>query len=95
MNDERQADDDDLVERILDVFAEEARVDRSRLLLHARADELGVQSIDLAVALFEIEERFGVDIAGSLSGTSSPTVGDIVQQVLAGRERRHAAAGGA
>lgn len=86
-------DEPELIERILDVFAEEARVDRERLQMHTRADELDIQSLDLAIALFEIEERFGVEIATSLSGAVPPTVGEIVQQVLAGRVRQTAAGG--
>ena len=68
--------------------------ERERLRLDARADELGIESLDLAVALFEIEERFGVNITQALPGTPLPTVGDIVQQVMAQRAQRPAAPGG-
>ena len=52
---------DALVNQILDVFAHEARIDRARLHMDARADELGANSLDLALALFAIEDRFGVE----------------------------------
>ena len=79
---------------VLDLFAREARVERSRLQPHTRVDELGIASLDLALALFEIEERFGVKITQALPGTPLPTVGDIVQQVMAQRAQRPAAPGG-
>jgi acyl carrier protein len=85
----------ELVEQVLDLFTREARIDRQRLRMDARADELGIESLDLAVALFEIEDRFGVTIAEPTPGIGAPTVGDIVQQVLAHRAQRSAAPGGA
>ncbi len=84
----------ELVEQVLSLFAREARIERERLRLDARADELGIESLDLAVALFELEERFGVNITQALPGTPLPTVGDIVQQVMAQRAQRPAAPGG-
>jgi len=72
-----------LVEQILDVFAHEARIERSRLRLDARADELGITSLDLALAMFEIESRFGVNLPEPPPGAPLPTVGEMVQQVIA------------
>jgi acyl carrier protein len=83
------------VEQILEVFAREARIDRTLLRLDARADELGIESLDMTVALFEIEERFGVVVDEPLPGMPLPTVGDIVQQVLARMEPARAAGDGA
>jgi acyl carrier protein len=77
--------DDPLVSEILDVFAHEARIERSRLRLDACADELGVTSLDLALALFEIEARYGVTLAEPAPGLPPPTIGELVQQVLASR----------
>ena len=74
----------ELVEQVLSLFAREARIERERLRLDARADELGIESLDLAVALFEIEERFGVSIKLPPAGAPLPTVGELTQQVLAG-----------
>ena len=79
---------DPLVEEILDVFAREARIERSRLLPHVRADELGVGSLDLALALFEIEDRFDIRLPDPLPGMPQPTVDEMVQQVRAELARR-------
>jgi acyl carrier protein len=78
--------DAERVEQILDVFAQEARIDRASLRLDARPDELGIESLDMTLALFELEERFGVTIDEPPPGVPLPTVGDIVQQVLARME---------
>ncbi|MCY7316126.1 MAG: phosphopantetheine-binding protein [Rubrivivax sp.] len=79
---------DALTDEILDVFAREARVDRSKLLEGARADELGITSLDLALALFEIEDRFEVQLPQPQPGMPWPTVGEMVQLVREGIERR-------
>ncbi len=73
---------DPRVGQILDVFAKEAQIDRSALRLDARADELGATSLDLALALFELEARFGVALPEPAPGEPMPTVGEVVQQVL-------------
>ena len=70
--------------QVLDLFAQEARIERSRLQPGARVDELGIASLDLALALFELEERFGVSITLPPAGAPLPTVGELTQQVLAG-----------
>jgi len=88
-------DETELVEQVLDLFAREARVDRQSLRMDARAEELGIESLDFAVALFEIEDRFGVTIAEPMPGSPAPTVGDIVRQVLAHRAQSLPAPGGA
>lgn len=73
----------ELVEQVLRLFAYQARIERERLRLDARTDELDIESLDLALALFEIEERFGVQLAEPVPGMPPPTVGELVQQVLA------------
>ncbi|MEO5735557.1 MAG: phosphopantetheine-binding protein [Rubrivivax sp.] len=73
---------DPRVDQILDVFAREAQVERSALRLDARADELGATSLDLALALFELEARFKVSLPEPAPGEPMPTVGEVVQQVL-------------
>ena len=79
---------DPLSDEILDVFAREARIERSKLVLNARADELGSTSLDLALAMFEIEDRFEVQLPQLQPGAPWPTVGEMVQLVRDGIERR-------
>ena len=89
----RQAHGQALVEQVLEVFAREARVDRAVLQLDARADALGVSSLDLTLALFELEDHFDIQLPDLMGGSSAqPTVGDLVQQVLDAIQRRDLAA---
>ncbi|MFS8064661.1 MAG: acyl carrier protein [Luteimonas sp.] len=80
-----------LSEQVLEVFAKEARVDRSRLRLDLPASELGVSSLDLALAIFEIEDRFQVQLPESLLGAGQPTIGELVAMAVERIEQRVAA----
>ncbi len=72
---------DRLLDEILDVFAREARLDRAQLRGDARADELGIASLDLALALFEIEDRYDIKLPEPAAGAPLPTVDEIAGQV--------------
>ncbi len=76
---------DPRVAEILAIFARETRIDPALLRLDARPDELGIASLDLTLAVFEIESRFGIDIPSFAFDPSSPafTVGSLVEQVIA------------
>ena len=87
---------DALTEDILVLFAREARIDRSRLALDARADELGLASLDRAMAVFEIADRYDVDLREVAPGEPWPTLGELVGEVkaaIAARAARPSAAG--
>lgn len=80
--------DDVLTAQILDLFAREARVDRALLQPDARADALGVSSLDVTLALFELEDHFSIQLPDLMdAGGSLPSVGELVQQVLAAIRR--------
>lgn len=81
---------DPRVEQILDLFAREARIERSRLDPAVRADQLGLSSLDVAMALFEIEDRFDIDLSEPPPGTPAPTVGELVAQVIDAINRKAA-----
>ncbi len=73
--------EDPLAEQILEIFAREARVPRERLQAHLRPDELGVASLDLALAMFEIEDRFAIALPELPPGAPLPTLGELMQRV--------------
>ena len=50
---------------LFDMIATEAIIDRDSLKRDARLDELGVSSIDVMSLMFEIEERYGIEIEGA------------------------------
>ena len=76
---------DPRVDVILDIVARETKVDRNRLRLDARTDDLGIGSLDLTLAVFEIESHFGIELplAPEPPADTSMTVGMLVDQVLA------------
>jgi acyl carrier protein len=82
--------------RILDIFAKDTRIDRAALRPNAELADLGVESLDLTMAVFEIESTFGVDIPVVVdrTGAEFSTVGDLVGHVLAVLDKVKAGAGG-
>jgi acyl carrier protein len=78
-------DSDPRIARILTIFAKETQTDRAALRPEATLADLGVESIDLTMAVFEIESAFGVDIpvVPDRTGAEFATVGDLVGHVIA------------
>jgi acyl carrier protein len=76
---------------ILAILAHETGIDIALLRPEASIEELGIASLDLTQAVFEIETRFGVEIpvvadrAGA--GAEFTTVGDLLAHVLATLDR--------
>jgi len=77
-------DSDPRIARILDIFAKETQTDRASLRPEATLADLGVESIDLTMAVFEIESTFGIDIpvVPDRAGAEFSTVGDLVSHVV-------------
>jgi acyl carrier protein len=77
-------DSDPRIARILDIFAKETQTDRASLRPEAALADLGVQSIDLTMAVFEIESNFGIDIpvVPDRAGAEFNTVGDLISHVM-------------
>ena len=76
---------------MLELLAARAHLQPAQLQPGLRASELGLSRLELALAIFDIEDRFEVDLALASEGPL-PTVGQLVQEVLrcadGGRERR-------
>jgi acyl carrier protein len=76
---------DPRVEKILDIVSKETTIDRSALRLDATIEELGISSLDMTQAVFEIESVFDIEIPviAAAPGGEFATVGDLVTHVLA------------
>lgn len=75
---------DPRIDAILDIVARETKIDRGRLQLDARTDDLGIGSLDLTLVVFEIESHFGVELpfAPEPPADGSMTLGMLIDQVL-------------
>jgi acyl carrier protein len=78
------ARDDPRVAAILDIVAREASVERSRLLLDAGTEDLGITSLDLTLVVFEIEKHFNIEIVEMPEPPAAErmTVGVLVRHML-------------
>jgi len=67
---------------LLDLIAEEAIIDRAKLVREASLGDLGISSLDVITMLFELEERFGVVIEeGDMPKMT--TLGEMVDFLMA------------
>lgn len=77
---------------MLDIIARESGVDRARLVPEARIEDLGIASLDLTQALFEIESHFDVEIPvvapADTGGAEFATLGDLLAHALAVIDRK-------
>jgi hypothetical protein len=81
VNDQPASLADPRARAVLELLATHAHVQPSQLLPGMHAGELGLSKLEMALALFDIEDRFGVDLPQATGG-AEPTVGQLVQQVL-------------
>jgi acyl carrier protein len=80
----RAAMQDPRIDTILDIIAESAKIDRSRLRLETPLDELNISSLTLIEAVFEIESRYDVEIpTEELVKRPESTLGELIEGVLA------------
>lgn len=77
-------DRDPRVSQILDIFAKETATDRASLRPDTRIDELGIASIDLTLAVFQLESVFDIEIPviAATPGNEFATVGELVSMVV-------------
>ncbi len=69
---------------ILDIISKETGVDRALLVPAATLEELGIPSLDLTQAVFEIETYFDIEIpvVADREGAEFITIGGLVAHVL-------------
>jgi acyl carrier protein len=86
-------DVDPRTDEILAIVAKETGIERSRLALDASIEELGIPSLDMVQAVFELESHFDIEIPAisERAGSEFATVGDLVAHVLAALDRHRAA----
>ncbi len=77
---------------ILDIVAKETGVDRHALVPEATVEQLGIASLDLTQALFEIETKFDVEIPvlPTTAGQEFVSIGALLAHVLATLDKQAA-----
>jgi acyl carrier protein len=68
---------------VLDIIAENSGIDRARLMPDVTLDELGITSLKLIEAVFEIEIHYDIEIStDGILMTPDVTVGELLQRVF-------------
>ena len=71
------------IAEILAIISQNNGIEMEKLQLDTTLDELGLTSLKLIEAVFEIEERFNVEIStDGILMTQEVTVGELTQRVL-------------
>jgi acyl carrier protein len=74
-------DDKEIQEKIFDIFAKEARLDRDSLTLDTDLEALGIESLDMVQILFGIEDEFDVYVPQDDENFELKKMRDVVEGV--------------
>ena len=74
---------DDIENKICDIIAKEARVDRGLVTPGATMDDLKIASVDLVQIVFALEEGFDITIPEEAIKMDVKNVGEVVTAVRA------------
>ena len=74
---------DDIENKICDIIAKEARVDRALVVPGATMDDLKIASVDLVQIVFALEEGFDITIPEEAIKMDVKNVGEVVTAVRA------------
>ncbi|MBV8061158.1 MAG: acyl carrier protein [Alphaproteobacteria bacterium] len=71
------------IDEIMDIVAQKALLDRSRLKPEARLSDLNVSSLDMVEVVFALEDKFGITLPfnANTDGAGLATVGDVIALV--------------
>ncbi|MGQ0675818.1 MAG: phosphopantetheine-binding protein [Rhodospirillales bacterium] len=70
-----------IAEKIMDIIAKEAKLDRAALALDTRLDTLKIESLDLVQILFALEDEFDVYVPYNDEAYKLETLRDVVDGV--------------
>ncbi len=71
------------IDEILDIVAQKALIDRSKLTPSAKLADLNVSSLDMVEVMFALEDKFGIELPfnANTNATDLGTVGDVIALV--------------
>lgn len=73
--------DEEIRDKIFDIFAKEANLDRDSLSLDSKLEDLNIESLDMVQILFGIEEAFDVYVPQDDDSFKLDTMRDVVDGV--------------
>jgi acyl carrier protein len=73
--------DEEIREKIFDIIAKEARLDRGALTLDTKLEDLKIESLDMVQILFGIEDAFDVYVPQDDQSFKLSTLRDVVDGV--------------
>jgi len=70
-------------DEILDIIAQKAIIDRSKLTPEVKLSDLNVSSLDMVEVVFALEDRFAIQLPfnANTSANEVQTVGDVIAMV--------------
>jgi acyl carrier protein len=71
------------VDEILDIVAQKAMVDRSKLTPDAKLSDLNISSLDMVEVIFALEDKLGIEMPFNANTNSQEfkTLGDVIGAV--------------
>ncbi len=71
------------MDEILDIVAQKALIDRSKLTPEVSLADLNVSSLDLVEVMFALEDKFGIQLPFNANSNSSDfkTLGEVITMV--------------
>jgi acyl carrier protein len=73
--------EEEIREKIFDIIAKEARIDRGTLTLETKLEDLKIESLDMVQILFGIEDTFDVYVPQDDQSFKLSTMKDVVDGV--------------
>jgi acyl carrier protein len=73
--------EEEIREKIFDIIAKEARIDRGTLTLETKLEDLKIESLDMVQILFGIEDTFDVYVPQDDQSFKLSTLKDVVDGV--------------
>jgi acyl carrier protein len=86
--------DDEIREKIFDIIAKVARIDRGTLTLETKLEDLKIESLDMVQILFGIEDAFDVYVPQDDQSFKLATLKDVVdgvQRLVAAKQQQQPA----
>jgi acyl carrier protein len=71
------------IDAILDIVAEKAMIDRSKLVPEAKLSDLEISSLDMVEVIFALEDKLGIEMPfnANVNAQEFQTLGDVIAAV--------------